>query len=104
MAKGKKKEERLSISKNKILFELILMWAGAAVSVIGIFFSDATIFGVSLGIIGIPAGIITILGCCLMGFANKCPYCGKRRLGKNIGGKLKTEVRCPDCDKMIDIK
>ena len=34
----------------------------------------------------------------------KCPYCGSKKVGRNIGGTPKKEVECPDCKKKIDIK
>ncbi|MBQ8831610.1 MAG: hypothetical protein IJ017_08425 [Oscillospiraceae bacterium] len=99
-----KKEEKLSISKKAILAQLIVMWAGVVLCLIGMFAPEFEILGYSSRVISLPGGILALVGVFVMLFANKCPYCGMHKVGRNIGGTLKKEIECPDCKKKIDIK
>lgn len=104
MADSKKKEVRKSISKKRVNVQLIMIWAGVALSLIGVFAPEFFVFGISSRTIGIPGGILAIVGAFVMIFGNKCPYCGSNKVGRNIGGTPKKTVECPDCKKKIDIK
>ncbi len=99
-----KKEEKLSISKKAVMAQLVVMWVGVVLSLISLFAPEFELFGLSSRIVGIPGGLLALTGVFVMLFANKCPYCGKHKVGRNIGGTLKKEIECPDCKKKIDIK
>ena len=99
-----KKEVKLSISKKYVNVQLVLIWVGVVLSLLGMFAPEFFLFGISSKIIGIPGGILAIVGAFIMIFGNKCPYCGSKKVGRNIGGTPKKEVECPDCKKKIDIK
>lgn len=99
-----KKDEKLSISKKSIMVQLVVMWLGVALCIVSMFVPEFEIFGFSSRVIGLPGGLLALVGVFVMLFANKCPYCGKHKLGRNIGGTLKKEIECPDCKKKIDIK
>ena len=104
MSKSDKSEKRLSISKKRVNTQLIIMWAGVVLSIFGMFVPEFSIFGMSSAVIGIPGGILAIVGAFMMIFGNKCPYCGSKKVGRNIGGTPKKEVECPDCKKKMDVK
>ena len=104
MSKNGKKDVRLSISKKYVNIQLVLIWAGVALCIIGMFAPEFNLFGISSRVIGIPGGIIAITGAFIMIFGNKCPYCGSNKVGRNIGGTPKKEVECPECKKKMDIK
>ena len=99
-----KKEVKLSISKKYVNVQLVLIWVGVVLSLLGMFAPEFFLLGISSRIIGIPGGILAIVGAFIMVFGNKCPYCGSKKVGRNIGGTPKKEVECPDCKKKIDIK
>ena len=101
---NEKKEKRLSISKKRVNTQLIIMWVGVVLSILGMFAPEFYIGSISSRIIGIPGGIIAIVGAFMMIFGVKCPYCGGKKVGRNIGGTPKKVVECPDCKKKIDVK
>ena len=104
MSNNGKSEKRLSISKKRVNTQLIIMWVGVALSILGMFAPEFYIGSISSRIIGIPGGILAIVGAFMMIFGNKCPYCGSKKVGRNIGGTPKKEIECPDCKKKMDVK
>lgn len=91
------------LSKKGILALIIMMWVGVALCLFS-WFIKFDIFGVSSEVLGLPGGVLAIAGVILILFVPKCPYCGKHKIGRNIGAQIKKEVECPDCNKTVEIK
>lgn len=97
------KAKKEYLPKKGILTLIIIMWLGVALCLFS-WFIKFDIFGVSSEILGLPGGVMAIAGVLLLLFVPKCPYCGKHKIGRNIGTQIKKEVECPDCGKTVEIK
>ena len=99
-----KKEKRLSISKKRVMKQLVPLWVGVILAIFGMFAPEFFVSGISSRVIGIPGGILALTFMCVVTFGNRCPYCGSKKLGRAIGGTFKEVIECPDCKKKVDIK
>lgn len=97
------KAKKEYLSKKGILTLIIIMWIGVVMCLFSWIF-DFDMFGVSSQILGLPGGVLAIAGVLLLLFVPKCPYCGKHKIGRNIGTQIKKEVICPECNKTVEIK
>lgn len=99
MSKKNEDYEILSISKKQIIIYYIMMWGGLIVGLLTFFIKNNIV-----ALFSVAGGIIAITGIVLQLFTVKCPYCGKRKVGRAISAGMKAAVYCPDCHKRIKLK
>ena len=75
----------------------IMMWGGFALGIFSWMPTGITVLGKPATVLGIPGGVIALAGVFLMIFTVKCPACGEKHLGRNMGTKVPKKCDCPDC-------
>ena len=91
--------EVLSISKAKLIVYFVMMWGGVILGVLSFFINNIVV-----AICSVAGGVIAILGVILQMTTIKCPYCGKKKVGRAVSMGMREPVYCPDCKKRINLK
>ncbi|MCQ2451865.1 MAG: hypothetical protein MJ075_01855 [Oscillospiraceae bacterium] len=85
------------------LFCCILMWCGFAIGLLS-WLPNFTFLGINNASLGIPGGVLALVGVFLMMGTIKCPACGAKKLGRGMGAKVPRSCECPECHAKVNIK
>jgi len=82
----------------------VIMWVGFFVGLLG-FIPNLSIAGVNLAFLGIPGGILCLVGVFMLMGSVKCPACGSKHLGRAFGGvRVPRSCECPECHAKVNLK